>query len=211
MNTTDLLGVFRSEVSDLVAPYLWSDPLVYAYIDDAQKQFCRFTYGIDDSKSFTLSIVPATQWYAVDASILQIHSAYDSVTGDEIPVKTIEQLPRIRFNGSTGPLDVLVKGLESRSLRAYPVPNKAQTIWLRTWRLPHDVVAGSNFEIDAHHVHALLMWVKHRAYDCQDADGGDKLLAEENRSKFIAYCDGAKTEQGRLRRSIAVTKFGGIS
>ena len=35
MNTTELLAIFREEVADIELPYLWSDALIYAYIDDA--------------------------------------------------------------------------------------------------------------------------------------------------------------------------------
>lgn len=209
MTTTELLAIFRAETSTVV-PYFWSDPLVYGYIDDAQKQFCRKTYGIEDSKSFKLKITPATEWYAVNKSILQIQSAHDTATGAVIPVKTLEQLDGVKFNGATGPLDVLIQGMQKRSLRAYPVPKVAQTLWLRTLRLPVDVEADSDFEIDDHNVLGLLHWVKYRAYSNPDIDGGDSKRANEYLLKFEAYCNEAKTEQGRLRRQPVVTTFGGI-
>ena len=55
MTNTELLAIFREEVSDLEVPYLWSDTLVYGYIDEAQKQFCRDTYGMLDARTRTFS------------------------------------------------------------------------------------------------------------------------------------------------------------
>ena len=46
MNSTELLGTFREEMNDLQTPYLWSDALLYRYINDAQEMFCRRTEGI---------------------------------------------------------------------------------------------------------------------------------------------------------------------
>ena len=97
MNTTELLAVFRQEVFDLETPYLWSDALVYTYIDEAQKQFCRDTYGIEDSSSFTLAIAIGTS-----------HGAYKFTrkpTGDILAIDRIKQIhakiPNTHFTTST--------------------------------------------------------------------------------------------------------------
>ena len=37
MTSGDLLDLFRDEMADKVTPYLWSDDLVFGYIDDACK------------------------------------------------------------------------------------------------------------------------------------------------------------------------------
>ncbi len=92
MNTTELLAVFRQEVFDLETPYLWSDALVYTYIDEAQKQFCRDTYGIEDSSSFTLAIAIGTEWYAIDPRILKLRDAVDSATGKPVDLIAVEKM-----------------------------------------------------------------------------------------------------------------------
>lgn len=103
MNTTELLAVFRSEVADEQLPYLWSDALIYSYIDDAQKQFCRETFGIEDARTFTITLAATTEWYAISPKITEILGAFDSA-GGSIPVMTRgENLARnVEFDGRTG-------------------------------------------------------------------------------------------------------------
>lgn len=212
MDTTELLAQFRTEVADTELPYLWSDALIYTYINEAQKQFCRLTEGIEDARSYKLDIAVGQSWYAVDPAILKIRSAHDSATGREIPIVATEKMATMGlwFDGGTGPIKVLITGLEKGSLRALPVPSVASTIELRTFRLPADVAAGDEFEIDAQHVLNLLYWVKYRAYSVQDADAGDKARADLNRKEFEMYCARARSEQGRLRRPTSTVVYGGI-
>lgn len=213
MNTTELKDQFRLEVYDTVAPYLWSDAVIYTFIDDAQKQFCRDTYGIEDARSFKLSIKSdGTEWYALDPSILKIRSAINSASGDEVPMVAVEKMREngLKFDGRQGPLRALVTGMEKGYVRAHPVPNTATTVELRTFRLPADVVAGDDFEIDQQHVLNLLFWVKYRAYNVQDADARDPKKMAENKAMWDAYCAKAKIEQSRIRRPVSTVSYGGI-
>lgn len=213
MNTTELLAIFRSEVSDTIQPYLWSDALVYGYIDEAQKQFCRDTYGIEDARSFKLTIkADGTEWYAIDPAILKVRSAINKATGQDIPLVAVEKMYEqgLRFDGSRGPTRALITGLEKGYVRAYPVPNIAMTIELRTFRLPADVIAGDEFEIDPQHVRSLLYWVKHLAYDVQDAETYNKKASQEYAGKHEEYCAKAKVEQSRKRRPVSTVTYGGL-
>ncbi len=117
MSTTELLALFRSEVFDLELPYLWSDDLVYRYIDDAQKQFCRDTNGIADSRSYTVSVVPGTEWYTYDTKILKIRDAIVRSTGLDMPIIAVEKMAEnhMRFDGNVGTPRALVSGLVTQS------------------------------------------------------------------------------------------------
>ena len=213
MTTTELLAVFRAEVYDTVAPYLWADSLIYTYIDDAQKQFCRETYGIEDARSFKLTILgdSTTQWYAIDPLILKLRDAIDPATGSDVPFIAVEKMRQnnMKFDGTKGPLKALVTGLEKNYVRTYPIPNVASVVELRTFRLPADVAAGDDFEIDPQHHLPLLMWVKHKAYAVQDADARDDKKSQEFETKFKNYCAAAKVEQSRLRRPVSAVAYGG--
>jgi len=208
MDATELLGIFREEVSDKVAPYLWSDPLVYAYIDDAQKQFCRETYGIQDARTFTIPLVVNTEWYDIDKRILQILGIYDS-RGSKLHVVTRDEANalHVRFDGTKGKIDGFVKGLEKNSLRAFPIPNTAETLTMEVLRLPVTIEAGDEFEIDEKHILNLLLWVKHKAYGMQDTETYDPVKSADYEQAFKAYCDDSRIEDGRLTRNVAVVKF----
>lgn len=214
MNTTELLAVFREEVYDKEAPYLWSDELVYTYIDDAQKKFCRLTYGIEDARSFSLNVVGdgLTDWYELDPMILKLRSAYNAATGRPVNLVAAEKMDEagIRFDGSVGPLKALVMGLEKNMVRAYPIPNAPVTVNLLTFRLPYTVGKGDTLEVDEHHHLNLLMWVKHRAYSVQDGEARDDKKAMQQRGEFEAYCAQARDEQSRQRRPVSTVSYGGL-
>lgn len=213
MNTTELLAIGRQELFDLETPYLWSDALLYAYIDEAQKQFCRDTYGIEDSRRFKLTILAdGTVWYAIDPLILKIRDVVDATTGKTVDLVAMEKMGEkgMKFDGHQGPLSALITGMDKGFVRAYPIPNQESTVELRVFRLPVDIAAGDDFEIDPQHVLNLLYWVKYRAYMVQDAETSDKTKAAGNKAMWDAYCALAKVEQSRQRRPVSTVTYGGI-
>lgn len=129
MTTTELLAIFRAEVDDLEATYLWSDALVYGYIDDAQKQFCRETYGIEDARSFRLAIKPTVEWYTIEPRILKVRSAIDPATGYDIPLVAYEKMRvhGLSFDGAFGAPVALITGMEKNKLRVTPIPTASPT------------------------------------------------------------------------------------
>lgn len=212
MNTTELLTTFREEVVDQALPYLWSDALVYTYIDDAQKQFCRETNGIEDARSFRLTILAdGTEWYAINDKILKLRDAIDPDTGNPVSLIAVEKMSAncMKFDGAVGQVKALVTGMQKGYVRAWPKPNVASTVELRTFRLPEDIVAGDDFEIEDRHVLPLLFWVKHKAYLKQDTEVYDKNMSDRCLADWKAYCAAAKREQDRLRRPVSTVAYGG--
>lgn len=211
MTNTELLAIFRTEVSDLEAPYLWSDVLVYGYIDEAQKQFCRDTYGIEDARTHKVTVVAATEWYTLSPKVLKIRGAVDAATGAGVSLVAVENMAGngMRFDGRTGPLSALITGLEKGKVRAWPVPNVASTVQLHVFRLPGDMATGDEFEIDDQHVRNLLYWVKYRAYSVQDSETYDKQSAARNKADHEAYCARAKDEQSRRMHTAGCVAYGG--
>lgn len=217
MDTTALIATFRSEMSDEAAPYLWSDSLVYSYFDDAQSMFCRKTNGIADSRTVAvtrLSVVPGTDWYTLHKGVLKIRTATRADTGIDVQVLNPERLSQhgYRFDGRAAPLKALVQGLEDHAVRAWPVPNETVTVNLSVFRLPLVALtgAGQALEIDDQHHRHLLLWVKHLAYDKQDAETFDRRKSDDFATRFETYCAAVKKEQDRARRVVGAVAYGGI-
>lgn len=208
MTTTELLAIFREEMHDTELPYLWSDASIYGYIDEAQKQFCRETWGIEDARSFKVKTVIGTEWYRFDTKILRLLGATES--GCDVPITTVEESPSIKFDGRTGKTLALVKGLQKGFLRVWPIPTEAKTIELRTLRLPLDACPGEDLEIDEQHHRSLGLWVKHKAYGKHDSEIFDSVKANQYLNEFMEYCMLEKRAQGRLRRTVAIVRFGGV-
>lgn len=218
MNSTELIDTFREEMNDNVAPYLWSDTLLYRYLDDAQKMFCRKTEGIEDSSTTAitrLDIQAGVEWYAADKRILKVRKAFDTATGHELPVVNMEKAGAegIRFDGRAAPLKALVAGLEKNKLRAWPKPSDAATVSLSVFRLPLEPITDfgdQELEVGEQHHLALLLWVKHRAYGKEDAETFNRAKGEEYEARFYAYCAEARKEQERARRTVGTVIYGGL-
>jgi hypothetical protein len=214
MTPAELLDLLRFEVSDQEEDFLWATPTLYGYIDEAQKQFCRQTYGIEDARGFKLTVTAAKIWYDLDPLILQVRSAWDATTGAPVPLMAVERMPTYgyRFDGSTGAPKALITGMEKRTLRLYPVPVAAATINLSTFRLPETIssTGTGEFEIDEQHHRHLMLWAKHRCYGVQDSEVYDKKKSMEFKQQFDAYCFTAKTEQDRMNRPVGTVSYGGI-
>lgn len=218
MNSTELIETFREEMNDTAAPYLWSDALLYRYLNEAQEMFCRLTEGIEDSSTADicrLTITAGVDWYPISRKILKIREAVDVGTGRPYPVMNMEKASEhgVVFNGNPGPLKLFVTGLQKHMLRAWPMPAFSTTVELRVFRLPLEAITDSGdqeLEIDEQHHLALLMWVKARAYGKEDAETFDRRKADEYEVRFRNYCFEARKEQERARRNTGVVMYGGL-
>lgn len=212
MNNSELIAIFRDESGDVEQPYVWSDALLHTYVNDAQKQFCRLTYGIEDGRSFVLNIQPNMIWYEIDPLITKLRDAINPATGRSVPMIAVEKMAEnsLAFDNTVGPLKALITGIEKNYVRALPTPSVASVVELRTFRLPFDMTVGGSFEIDDQHVLNLLYWVKYRAYSIQDPDARDEKKAALCKAEFEAYCAKAKVEQSRIRRPVSTVTYGGL-
>lgn len=215
MTRTELLAAFRSDMSDTVEPHLWTDEDIDRYADDAQEMFCQLTDGIADSSSAAtqLAIVPGTEWYDTDPSILKIRTVTRADTGRDVSVVNPETMAEhgVVFDAREGPLRALVLGLEENKVRAWPIPSETVTVNLSVFRGPLEPFSSSEeFEVGArHHVH-LLHWIKSRAYLKQDAETFDKSRSEDFEIRFRSYCAEAMKQQSRARRTTGTVVYNGL-
>ncbi len=218
MNSSELLTLFRSEMSDKVEPYLWEDSEGFGFIDDAQKMFCRKTDGLSDASTeavVKLAVVPDADWLALHPSILRVRSAIRSTTGRSIEVINADDMPLREwfFDGATGPVKALVIGMEANKARVFPKSNETMDILLTVFRLPLvsiTDVGDQALEISSEHHRHLLHWMKHLAYLKQDAETFDRTKAEEFEGRFIAYCAQVRDEERRKAYKPRSISYGGI-
>lgn len=216
MTSGDLLDLFRDEMVDKATPYLWSDDLVFGYIDDACKRFCRLTDGIPDSTTaavVNLTIVAGTDTYPLSPSILKVRTARRGDNGQEVQVINEEDMaPQGRyFDNRPGTPTALITGMDVDSVRVHPYPSEAVLMKLSVFRLPLVVITDDlPLEIPAQHQRALLLRTKALAYGKQDAETFDRTKSETFDDKFTAYCAAAKAEQARARHKPRTVAYGGI-
>lgn len=212
-------ALFRSEMGDEEEPYLWSDPEVEAYTEDAQSMFYRLTGGVRDASTaeiVEIEVTPAVEWYDTDPRILKVVGATRLDTGRPIEVVNYEDLParNMRFDGRTGDLAALIIGMEPDRARVYPVPTEAVTVMLVVDRMPlgpvYPPLLTAAFEAEErHHLH-MLSWVKHLAHLKQDSQTFDRGRSDEFEQRFRAYCRAVERERHRQRHKHRTVVYGGL-
>lgn len=218
MNSTELLEVFREEMNDEATPYLWSDLWFFRRLDEAQKNFCRLTEGIEDSTTAEitqLALAAGATWLPLDTRVLKVREVANADTGRPYKTTTMEEAARLGviFNGRTGPIEVFVEGLEKHKLRAWPAPVEDTDLALRVFRLPLVAitdVGDQALEIDEQHHLPLLLAVKAAAYGKEDVETFNRSKRDDYEVRFLNYCEKAKREQGRLRHTAGTVAYGGL-
>jgi len=225
MTPAALLALFRAEVRDEVAPYLWADAEVLAYLDDAQKMFCRLTGGIADASSAItqLTATAGDEFLSFSPRILKLRSARLRADGRTLELLNLEDLETsylssdygvhggYRIDSRPGTVRALVLGMQANSARLVAIPVEDTEIALVVYRMPLEDIAATDdeLEIDEQHHRHLLLWMKHLAHMKQDAETYDRGRAEEFRTGFLVYCDRAKAERERREHKYRAITYGG--
>jgi hypothetical protein len=216
MDSTRLYELFRSEIADTAAPYLWADDEVFHYADEAQKKFCRLTGGLADATTPTVarvSLKAGNPWAALSPLILKIRGI-NGADGRYIDPLNFEDLQerQIRIGDIHAAPTKLILGMEANKVRAYPVPVADEVLELLVYRLPLKAINDfdQKIEIDEHHHTALLLWMKHLAYSKQDAETFDKTRRDEFEQAFYAYCFNATIEKGVAKHKTRFVAYGGL-
>lgn len=226
MDSTTLAARFRSDVADQARPYLWSDDEVIDYMNDAYRMFVRLTGGIADftSSATQTPIVTGDPIGALDPSILRIMSATRLSDGGVIKVVNSTDLPlsgridygsggTLKLDNTAGAVNYMVIGMQPNVARWIQVPAADDTAQLVVYRLPLNRITDFDqglTEVDEdHHLH-LIKWMRHLAYEKQDADTFDRVKSDEQEGKFRAYCDGVVGENDRRKHKPRVVQYSGL-
>lgn len=226
MLSEELFDAFRSDVSDVSAPYLWSESEVWRYMDDAYKMFVRLTGGVPDSTSdlTQIDVVAGEADAEVSPLILKFREARLLSTGLKLTIVNHTDLPmtggsdygNIRsmyLNKMPGPVRYMLIGKQRKLVTWLQVPVEDDTVSLIVDRLPLDRISCEGQEFadigEEHHEH-LMLWMKSRAYGKQDADTFDRGRRDEYKKEFIAYCEFAKGEMARYKSKVRSVAYGGL-
>lgn len=226
MNSSELLALFRSDTTDTVAPYLWSDAEVYAYMNDAYFMFVRLTGGVSDALSDACVLETSVKepYVDLDPSILRIRQASLAPDGKTVRVINAQDtealtdedfgvLRRLNTSTSVGEVRYLVTGMQQNVARLVNIPDRVYTINLLIERLPLTTITGASqsfTDVAPHHHFHFLKWMRSLAYNKQDADTFDVKKAEAERQAFEVYCALAKREKDQYKHKVRVVRYGGI-
>lgn len=213
MNSTDLLEFWRAQISDEQRPYLWSDDEAWVYMDQAQKQLCRWTEGIPDASTPDVVTVPVETgeiFAQVHASILTFRQAVLLSSGNLLDI--LNHTDVRKWDNASGNVTAMIVGLERNKVRWDKTPTVDDEVTLLVHRLPLCDIEGPDqaFEVDAWHIPQLTYWMSHLAFQKPDTETFDKKAAERAYAQFKAYCDQVAAEQNRYKQKPRSIVYGGI-
>lgn len=227
MTSDELLKLFRKDVADTAKPYLWSDEEIYAYMNDAYFMFVRLVGGIPDYMNDDVCLVKATSgvpYSDLHPKVLAIRNATFDDSGDVVHVVNAQDTDRltntdfgiirqVRMGKQIGRVTHMVTGLQDDIVFWVNVPDRDYSVRLLVERLPLDEIKGADQEFagvkEHHHIH-FMKWMKHHAYNKQDAEVYDPNKSLVEQQKFEQYCYQAKREKDKLKHKVRVVAYGGV-
>jgi hypothetical protein len=227
VNSTQLGELFRNDTTDTVQPYLWTDVEMYAYMNDAYTMFVRRTGGIPDYYTDKVCLITAKkdkETSPLHPKILFVREAHLEPKGEKVKVINMQDevwlqnedyglIRHFNVSKTTGRVRYLVIGIQDDIVKWVNIPDVDYQVRLLVERLPLDDITGPGQDFDGvkdHHHLYFLCWMKHLAYSKQDADTFNKVKAEEEMARFMAYCLSSRQEKEQQKHKVRVTHYGGI-
>lgn len=224
MLSEELYDIFRSDVSDLKKPYLWTDAEVWRYMNSAYVSFVRLTGGVADSSSdiTQVDVVVGEGEAEVSPLILKFREAELVSTGRKIDIVNHTDSPlrsesdygnlSTAFRKTSGPVRYMVIGKQRGRVTWVQIPQENDSVQLTVYRLPLARITGEGQRFDdigdEHHEH-LVVGMKALAYGKQDAETFDKGRRDEYKAAFEAYCAWARSEVERYKTKVRTVAYGG--
>lgn len=213
MNSTTLLEYWRTQVTDTLRPYLWSDDEAFVFMNEARNQFCRLTEGIPDASTPEVVEVPITTGEITaktHESILTFRLAVLDSTGVPLDIKNHTEITK--WSNTEGSVTTMIVGLERNLVRWDKTPMVDDSVTLLVFRMPLEDVSATDtdLEIDDLHHPSLTYWMSHLAYLKPDTETFDKAASDRARANFENYCRQVAGEQRRYRQKPRAIAYGGI-
>ncbi len=192
MNLRNFISDFRRDVRDLGKPPMWSDPEIIDFVNQAEDEACRRAGLLVDSSSSITEISVSAGDYAVELDSSVIYVRRVRVQGGQVLQPRVsrsmdEDAPGWEDTPAGNPV-IFVPDWESGKLRIWPPFSSAATLRLTVVRTPlNEMLEDSDEpEIPRRYHKSLLDWVKHLAYQKQDADTMDIAKSAQFEERFTA-------------------------
>lgn len=192
MTLAELKARFRREEHDDVAPYLWSDTDLVAWINEAENEACRRALLLVDSTTAAAKVtfLAGAVGITLPASVIFVRRA--ALASNNIPMmfrvaRTMdEEVPGWEGASASTPR-VAVPDWQTGYLRFYPPALAAGTVNMTVVRTPAAAMSADSDvpEIRAQYHSYLLDWVKFRAYGVQDTEVFDPKKSAMFEAAFI--------------------------
>lgn len=191
MKLGDIIELFRSEVDDIVEPYLWSHEDAIEYANDAENEAARRARLIIDSSTAaicTIAVIAGTHTYALAPSVVFIRRARltASVPLSRKTTADMDEYSPMWEESSRSTPRVYVSDADTGSIRLWPTPAANGTLNLTVVRTPVAEMKEDEDtpELNARFHRSLRFWMMFRAYSKQDADTNNPKKAGDALALF---------------------------
>lgn len=199
MNTGELLDHTRVNVlRDVIRPYIFSDDLVVAFLDEGLKKVAVRTHSFVEATR-ELQIEAGEDTYALDDDIVFIHSArLAGYAGRLLPVSEFWTPDDSTSQRPTR----YTTDKETQSIRFYSAPDQAYTAILRCATLPKTLsldALDAEISLKPHYQLALADWAAYRCLTLNDVDGRNDDAADRARTRFFEQVNEVKRDVYQLK------------
>lgn len=191
MKASEIILDTRRQVDDLSKPYLRSDELFLADLNEAVREACRRSRLIVDSSSpevCTVAFAAGDTTSELDERVIFVRRV--KWEGRDLPLRKVrrEDIDRYRPGWETDTAEEpthVVAGMESGAIRPYPTPTVSGAFLLTVVREPlQDVKLTDEPEVPPRARRALTSWLRWRYYSMQDSETRDEKKAAEALAEF---------------------------
>lgn len=219
MNLGQLRAEFRRLMLDAVAPYLWSDAEIDAYINESVREAAIRAKLIQDETTDAvckLDLVANTSTYTLHPTICGIYRIKIDGAANPLWRKSREEMD-VQYPGwetQTGDPQIFTELNDTSRLRIVPTPYQNGVARLVVWRLPlADMVVDADIpEIHEKHHYRLIDWARRCAYLKQDSETFDAAAAQRYEALFEASFGvrpDANVQRKRRENRSRVVRYGG--
>lgn len=208
MNGAELLAEVRLRLRDQAAPLLWSDAEIYAYLNEAQRQFCMHTHSLLDFDCYTIQTAAGVNRYELDDEVLSVLLA--KISTETVPLKSYANPTAVTFNSTQSkPTCYGSMGGKPTYLSLIPTPDDTYTIQLGVATLPSELLtAGSEPQIALQYHRSLSVGAIVECLSHADTDGFDPdLLAIYEERWAITLRDAKRDVYLRTHGANSMVKF----
>lgn len=191
MELSELMTLFRQEADDTVQPYLWSDPELIDFANDAQDEACRRGRLLVDSTTTAICSVPVTNGNAaidLDPRVIFVRRA--RFAGQKPLQRMNMQDMEARFwywqDAAPGNPMCFIPDFTTGKLVLWPTPDGDRTLSLTVVRMPLEDMSddADTPEIAPRYHRSLRFWMLYRAYSKQDSEANDPKKAADALALF---------------------------
>jgi hypothetical protein len=219
----ELVSKFRTEMDDVVQPYLWTDDEIIDFLDEAQTEFAMHT-EIFKERGVAITVTAANPYVTLPEGLIRVRRATLATNRDTpLGLRNFNEMDTLmssddygrvisNWESETGIPAFLVLDDTQGEGRLAPIPDADDSLELSYSRLPLKPLTATSQTTeltDRRHQRSLLVFARARAYNKHDSDMYDPRMSQGLLQQFMTEIERFRIENTKLTRKPGVVRYGG--